>query len=566
MNAIAQLTSAPSLASATIVALCVGLASPAVGQMSWPLWTLLPIPDSGVAQYVDFEPPVTAVAEACAYVFFPTTDPARSLVWSRTDDDGRSWTPLAPTPLPSSLSSRSPRVVAVGDDLFVHAPDYNGNWNAPDVAFSGDRGVTWTLHQAPMRWGVTGVHEVSGSIVMQYGGVLFVSADQGATWQGPRVIGAWSGQSFAYSPNLLAQDGVLHAVWESDPNGQRQLWYARSADLGQTWLPVGQLLHPVGMTPSYLNRFLVGDGWLAVVGTHNGVYWCNSSLDGGVTWLSNPVAVPALATPYHIVTDGSSLLAVWETAAAGNPLEAWCIRSSDAGRTWSNPPVRIGTSRPSSPGSQLVISAGRNGWFTATAIRRECWQLPCVYVHTRYVSNDGGQTWRGSVGVSHPAGVSRPHFVESRSALLGIWRDTWPGSGPVGDPKVEWLAGGRSLGGSAPGTGGNAPLLGVDRLPVYGAPVDVHLRNGLPGAPALLAIGFSRVPTPFLGGLLTVEPGAHVILTLGTASGPTPGQASRQLPFAAAYWFYEFACQAFVLDPGASGGVAVSNGLELRVY
>ena len=156
-------------------------------------------------------------------------------------------------------------------------------------------------------------------------------------------------------------------------------------------------------------------------------------------------------------------------------------------------------------------------------------------------------------------------MVSSRSALLGLWRQQFPGGSYFGDPRADWLAGGQTLGGRSPGTGSGAPRLRLDRLALAGAPLGFEVDDGLPGAPAVLAFGLTRAPVPFAAGLLTVDPVVHVVLSLGDAASARPGSATHVVPVAPSLWGLPVACQAFVIDPQAAAGVACSNGLELRM-
>jgi hypothetical protein len=113
-----------------------------------------------------------------------------------------------------------------------------------------------------------------------------------------------------------------------------------------------------------------------------------------------------------------------------------------------------------------------------------------------------------------------------------------------------------NFGGGAPGTSGIPVLAGTGSLQV-GAPTTLSVSSALPGAPAALAIGFTADCQTILG--TQVLPALDVIvgglaITGGGTLSLTP--AWPALPPGTSLYF-----QTAVIDAGAFGGVAFSNGI-----
>lgn len=547
-----------------------GVAGSAVAQHSWPLWTRSQVPDSGIAVLAELGAPIVAAAEECAYVMFESDDPTQSVVWSRTDDDGRSWTPLAPVPFPVAAVTmqRWTQVAAAGDEVVVYSP--RGYWatQAPAFAVSPDRGATWALRQMPLATTPDELLANRGAWSCRYGNLLFTTFDRAASWLGPYVIGGTGPVTYGLQGQVVVREGVLHAAWRSSNAGVASWWYASSVDLGISWTPVVPVAAPTAVLANPVHTLAVSDGGIAVLGLSGGNLWCSHSGDGGSSWTLTSRALPQGSGVMHsemqMLVDGAALALVWREDGPGAGSSLWCLHSQDGGRTWSGAPQLIGAVGVFGPRAVWQATSVRGG-FVVVARREYCWSLPCTFEFHPYASNDGGRTWRDFGAMTSAWQGSMPALVRSRSALLGAWRQQWPGGALFGAPQVDCLAGGQTLGGASSGTGSLVPRLGLDRLGLAGAPLGFAVRDGLPGAPAVLAFGFARLPVPFAAGLLTIDPGVCVLMQLGGTASATPGAAVHMVPVAPLGWGHQVAGQAFVLDPQAAAGVACSNGIELRM-
>lgn len=113
------------------------------------------------------------------------------------------------------------------------------------------------------------------------------------------------------------------------------------------------------------------------------------------------------------------------------------------------------------------------------------------------------------------------------------------------------------IGNGTLGTLGGPKLEGEGTL-LAGEPATVDLTDALPGSVAYYLVGLQHLGLPFYGG--TLIPSPDVVLPFGVdANGAVHfGFDAPALPPGLPIYF-----QALVLDPGAQGGVALSNGLTV---
>lgn len=549
------------------VALLAAAALPA--QHTWPLWMHSVVPDAGVPQPATVLGSQLAATDGAIYAFWHVDDPTNPMLWSRSLDHGRSWTPLAAFRPGSSPAGGAPlHLFANGTDVLVQWDEWSVSGHRSLLAVSSDRGASWTVRPGPLHVAPTNLLDQGGTILWSSGPWLFSSVDRGVSWQGPRAIGGvGTNLGVAENVQLRLQDGVLHAAWDEFAGSSSQAYYARSTDLGVTWQPAARALGAASGTTRFAN-LIVAPGAVCLVWNDAAGYVVDRSLDAGATWLPAPGAVaslPAAVSP-TFASDGQSLVAVWQENQVAGTYRARCVRSPDLGRTWTAPATDVLTVQGAGRYVGITDLHSDGGWLAVTVRNQNRNWFPYTLDFHRVASKDGGATWWGAGGTIVSGCESAPRFATSGGLLCGLWQNELPTGGVgYGDLRFDWFAGPRPLGGATPGTGGVAPVLSVDEVPAYGFDSDLTLRRGLPGAPAILSFGTPRAPVPFLGGQLVLDPVAYLFATLGTQTSSNPGgvdQAVRLLPGMPA----EFCWQAFVLDPGAVGGVAMSAGIEVRVY
>lgn len=117
-----------------------------------------------------------------------------------------------------------------------------------------------------------------------------------------------------------------------------------------------------------------------------------------------------------------------------------------------------------------------------------------------------------------------------------------------------------------PGTDGRHPILG-SRLPVRpGRDAELVIRGGLGGASGFLLRGPARASV-FAGGFHNLVQAPEIVHSFVLDGAPDVAGAGSHVvrrPITAAIVGRTFAYQAVIVDPGASAGLAATNGLEIR--
>lgn len=133
----------------------------------------------------------------------------------------------------------------------------------------------------------------------------------------------------------------------------------------------------------------------------------------------------------------------------------------------------------------------------------------------------------------------------------------------VGLRKAPWPL---SYGAGTPGTGGLRPFVdGTGGFPLVGnGAFGLLVGDALPAAAGLVALSFGTGATPFAGGMLWVDLSSTTAILLPIGPGGT-AILSFALPATSALAGVAFFAQALILDGGAGGGVAMSNGLRVTI-
>ncbi len=509
------------------------------------------------------------------YAAWCTDDYRYPVLWSRSVDRGATWSPAEPLFAPTySNSFPGIHLVAEGNRVLVAWTDYQ-TWPTPTVHFaiSRDRGASWALGAMATR--MSGCEQLLAegqTIVWLSRTTLFVSNDFGVTWTGPHAlaragtnVGLVSGEIF-----LRLEGGVLHAAWTERAQWATPGWqpyYNRSTDFGRTWQPADRPLWsgPQGWS-SVVDLIAAPAAVLVLRRSSNGSH-VERSLDAGVTWSSTTLNIPTNALP-RMAFDGEHALVAW---AVPNPslYTAWCLRSSDLGATWQAASAPLFTLNHSHHHTHWRGLHGGDGVFVLSFTHLYRLMLPWTKMDFTVASADGGATWTWGNGVAssrcHFGLASAPAYHSDRGALFAVWTD-YPYLGMPASLSYDWLAGPRPRGGAAPVIHVVAPRLAMDEVPVPGFDTELHLRNARPGAPAIVTFGASRPAIPFLAGHLLVEPHAHRFVLLGGPSSSSPGSTILSFRLPASGLLSEFRCQAFVLDPAAAYGVAMSDGTDIRMF
>ncbi|MBI2384100.1 MAG: exo-alpha-sialidase [Gammaproteobacteria bacterium] len=230
---------------------------------------------------------------------------------------------------------------------------------------------------------------------------VFTSIDHGGVYDGP----AWAGAP-SFRPWLAAAgDGVVYLAYINPPGGAGPgLWFMRSTDNGESFLPLSNVLAadpegarrcfnvparplpdprdaqtlylayaavPVADCAGLLPR-IAGSGGLDDIDDIAFEIWLARSNDGGASWSLVPVVPPERNGHFFIadaIDAAGTIYIVYSHADAGNETHILMRRSADGGRTWQGPFAvdQVAGNRANVLPAAAAAEAGRLdvAWYTA---------------------------------------------------------------------------------------------------------------------------------------------------------------------------------------------------------
>lgn len=316
---------------------------------------------------------VAANGPAVHVVLFDNRDGNQEIYYKSSSDTGLTWS--ADVRLTNNASnSQTPRIVVSGTSLHcVWQDNRDGNY---EVYYkrSTDNGATWgsdTRLTSNSNWSLFPTLAVSGSAVH----LLWMddrdgnretyfkrSTDNGNTWSSDERLS--NDADWTWSPAIAAAGDTVHAVWyESDAGGNlgKDIWYVRSTNAGATWNSAVNLTNDLGVS----------------MGPCVGV-------------------------------SGSVVHVVWEDNRDGN-YEIYGKRSTDNGASWGSD-TRLTSNSAASTGSSIDVS-GPNAHLAWTDERdgnSEVYYKSSVnhglsWGPDERLTNDGATSFYNSISVSGPA-------------------------------------------------------------------------------------------------------------------------------------------------------------------
>jgi hypothetical protein len=229
-------------------------------------------------------------------------------------------------------------------DLQLNTPELNGDAVLPDIACSGERVyVTWEDHR-------DGDLE-NGNIYMNYsedGGDTFLAKDFA-------IDADEDGDFMSLEPRIVASGTSVYVAWFDSQYGAYDIFLNSSTDGGVTWLPnpvrvdsgeagSGYSAHPVLAANPDGNVVVAWedsrDGYSDIYVNHSSDY---GHTFGSDTRLDIGDAGTADSFVPTIAIDENAAYVAWHDTASGSGRDIYLARSSDAGATW-NTGVRVESS------------------------------------------------------------------------------------------------------------------------------------------------------------------------------------------------------------------------------
>ncbi|MEM7203052.1 MAG: sialidase family protein [Planctomycetota bacterium] len=521
--------------------------------------------------------------------------------FNRSLDGGATWLPSdvrLDTDPPSAGSSRAVELAVQGTSVYaVWQDSRNGR---TDVYFnrSLDQGTTWLPNDVRLDGDEAGIADSLVPRLATADSAVYVvwqdarngftdvyfnrSLDRGSTWltRELRIDTDAPGAAASGALQLNAVGPQVFVVWSDLRNRGEDVYFNRSLDRGATWLAADVRLDtdPPGAAASRNPQ-------LAIAPARNALYvaWqdhrrgaggirFNRSLDGGATWLGSDVRLdrdPAASRAPRLASAGDAVYAVWHDRRNGAD-DIYTNRSLDQGTTWLAADVRLDTDPPGTTTSDApVVAASGPGVFVAWRERRAGGD-DIHFVH----SPDQGTNWLATaiqLDADGPgsANSSNPRLAADGSAVSVLWQDSRNGTF-ADDIYFNVPFGALVYGAGCAGAGGIVPQLSGSGWPLAGATWTLDLAGALGGSFGAVVAGVtsaSQVALPFLGGTLLVAPSIATAIFLGPPTGPGAGSFSLplDLPLLPGLVGVNVNFQALLFDPGAAGGVSMSNAVELWI-
>jgi hypothetical protein len=161
------------------------------------------------------------------------------------------------------------------------------------------------------------------------------STDLGNTWEIDRRL--TNDPDDSYNPSISLSDSLIHLAWQDGRAGNNEIFYKRSTDNGVNWTTDTRLTFNIGI--SYNPVITVSPSALHVIfrdsrfGEYD-IFYLRST-DEGITWEGERMLTHNTADSlvFTVAASGSALHMVWEDDRDGN-YEIYYKRSLDEGVSW----------------------------------------------------------------------------------------------------------------------------------------------------------------------------------------------------------------------------------------
>ncbi|MBZ0202300.1 MAG: T9SS type A sorting domain-containing protein [Ignavibacteria bacterium] len=228
-------------------------------------------------------------------------------------------------------------------------------------------------------------------------------------------------------PAVTASGLIVHTVWIDDRDGNNEIYYRRSTDLGLNWGAETRLTN--NSSSSYNPSVSVSGSnvhvtWYDLRDGNNEIYYKRST-DGGITWGADNRLTYNTSLSYDpcSTVSGSIIHVVW-TDTRDNNKEIYYKRSTDNGVSWS-PDVRLTTYMNDSM-YPSVTASGPVVHITWTDYHDGNYE---IYYRC---STDGGTAWEPDSRLTNNPGVSvLSSAAVTNSSVHTVWYDDRDGNAEI---------------------------------------------------------------------------------------------------------------------------------------
>lgn len=254
------------------------------------------------------------------------------IYYKRSTDAGETWSSDTRLTYDPSISWYQSLALTGSNLHVVWRETRDGNY---DIFYkrSSDEGITWgadtNLTQAPGSSETPCITAWENMLHVLWfdnrdGGAYEIyykrSTDQGITWEPDVRLTYDSGVSFG--PCAVAKDSMVHVIWQDYRDGNWELYYNRSSDCGVTWGPDTRLTNALETSESPSVAVSATNVHVVWWDNRDGNYeiYYKTSTDLGTTWpadvrLTND---SSWSQDPHIAAADSMLHVIWKDGRAGN--------------------------------------------------------------------------------------------------------------------------------------------------------------------------------------------------------------------------------------------------------
>ena len=228
-----------------------------------------------------------------------------------------------------------------------------------------------------------------------------------------------------FSCVAAGSDSLVHVIWMDDRDGNAEIYYKRSDDLGITWSTDTRLTSDTAISNEPFvcsSDSLVHVVWQDFRHGNVEVFY-KRSLDGGVTWEQDVRLTDNSARSLRpkITAAGSMVHVVWCDERDGN-FEIYHKRSTDKGATWEQD-TRL-TDDPGYSGGSMIAVANSIVHVVWADNRFGNWDI----FYKR--STDSGLNWEQDRYLTNdPTHAFSPCVSVSGSSVHVVWSDSRDGGG-----------------------------------------------------------------------------------------------------------------------------------------